>query len=110
MSGVVSKRNARGSVGDIGDRTTWTPPDMRSVIFDDQGEVWDAKSRRLAHDLNASIEGEELIDYAIRNLGLRGGQGYERLAAHLAAALGRLADRFQRTDVLAARPHRPTAF
>ena len=45
------------------------PADMRSVVFDDQGEVWDAKSRRLAHDLNASIEGEELTDYAIRNLG-----------------------------------------
>lgn len=42
---------------------------MRSVVFDDQGEVWDAQSRRLAHDLNASIGGDELIDYAVRNLG-----------------------------------------
>lgn len=45
------------------------PPDMRTVLFDDQGEVWDARSRSLAHDLNASIGREELIDYAIRNLG-----------------------------------------
>ena len=56
-------------MGDIGDKANWMPPDMRSVVFDDQGEVWDAKSRKLAHDLNASIEGDELTDYAIRNLG-----------------------------------------
>jgi hypothetical protein len=42
---------------------------MRSVIFDDRGELWDARSRRLADDLNASIGGEELVDYSIRNLG-----------------------------------------
>jgi hypothetical protein len=42
---------------------------MRSVIFDDQGEVWDAKSRRLARDLHASIQGDELTDYVVRNLG-----------------------------------------
>ncbi|MBX9588488.1 MAG: hypothetical protein K2X43_04230 [Hyphomonadaceae bacterium] len=42
---------------------------MRSVVFDDQGELWDARSRRLALDLHASIAGEELVDYAIRNLG-----------------------------------------
>lgn len=31
--------------------------------------MWDAGSRRLADDLNASIQGEELVDFAIRNLG-----------------------------------------
>lgn len=44
-------------------------PTMRSILFDDRGEIWDAGSRRLADDLNASIHGEELVDYAIRNLG-----------------------------------------
>ena len=43
---------------------------MRSVVFDDQGEVWDARSsHQLARDLHASIGGEELVDYVIRNLG-----------------------------------------
>ena len=56
-------------MGDVGKKANWTPPDMRSVIFDDQGEMWDAQSRRLAHDLHASIAGEELVDYVIRNLG-----------------------------------------
>ena len=43
---------------------------MRSVVFDDQGEAWDAKSsHQLARDLHASIGGEELVDYVIRNLG-----------------------------------------
>jgi hypothetical protein len=42
---------------------------MRSVVFDDQGELWDGKSRRLALDLSASIGGEDLIDYVVRNLG-----------------------------------------
>jgi hypothetical protein len=42
---------------------------MRSVVFDDRGELWDARSRGLAGDLNASISGEELVEYTIRNLG-----------------------------------------
>jgi hypothetical protein len=43
---------------------------MRSVVFDDQGEVWDARSsHQLARDLHASIGGEEFVDYVIRNLG-----------------------------------------
>jgi hypothetical protein len=42
---------------------------MRSILFDDRGDVWDAGSRRLAEDLQASIHGEELVDFAIRNLG-----------------------------------------
>ncbi len=42
---------------------------MRSVIIDDRGELWDARTRRLADELHASIGGEELVDYAIRNLG-----------------------------------------
>ncbi len=42
---------------------------MRSILFDDRGDIWDAGSRRLADDLNASIHGEDLVEYAIRNLG-----------------------------------------
>jgi len=42
---------------------------MRAVLFDDRGDTWDAASRRLADDLHASIHGEELLEYAIRNLG-----------------------------------------
>ena len=42
---------------------------MRSILFDDRGDVWDAGSRRLADDLQASIHGEELVEFAIRNLG-----------------------------------------
>jgi hypothetical protein len=42
---------------------------MRSVIIDDRGEVWDARGRGLARDLHASIGGEELVEYTIRNLG-----------------------------------------
>jgi hypothetical protein len=53
----------------LGGETQLDAADMRSVIFDDQGELWDAKSRRLAYDLDASIEGEELVDYVVRNLG-----------------------------------------
>jgi len=53
----------------IGKRANWTPPYMRSVIFDDKGELWDARSRRLALDLHASIGGEEFVDYTVRNLG-----------------------------------------
>lgn len=42
---------------------------MGSAIFDDQGELWDTRSPWLACELNASIGGEELVDYAVRNLG-----------------------------------------
>ena len=43
---------------------------MRSVVFDDRGEMWDAQSRTVwRDDLHASIDGEELVDYAVRNLG-----------------------------------------
>jgi hypothetical protein len=42
---------------------------MRSVIFDDRGELWDTRSPWLASELNASIGGEQLVEYAIRNLG-----------------------------------------
>jgi hypothetical protein len=45
---------------------------MRSVLFDDRGDVWDASSRRLVTDLHASIHGEELVEYAVRNLGFVG--------------------------------------
>jgi hypothetical protein len=42
---------------------------MQTFLFDDQGEMWDAKSHRLAEVLQASLSGEELVNYAIRNLG-----------------------------------------
>jgi hypothetical protein len=42
---------------------------MKTFLFDDQGEQWDAASHRLAGELCASISGAELASYAIRNLG-----------------------------------------
>ena len=42
---------------------------MQTFLFDDQGEIWDAKSHRLAEVLQASLRGEALVDYVIRNLG-----------------------------------------
>lgn len=42
---------------------------MRSWLFDDQGDLRDARSRRFVDGLQASIEGEQLADYAVRNLG-----------------------------------------
>ena len=42
---------------------------MHCLVFDDRGEVWDAKSRELAEGLNASIGGDALTSYAIKNLG-----------------------------------------
>ncbi len=42
---------------------------MKTYLFDDRGEMWDAASRSLASALCASIGGTELVNYAIRNLG-----------------------------------------
>ncbi len=42
---------------------------MPAFVFDDQGERWDAGSRRLADILQASIAGEELANYVVKNLG-----------------------------------------
>ncbi len=42
---------------------------MKTFLFDDRGEMWDAASRQLASELCASISGTELANYAIRNLG-----------------------------------------
>jgi hypothetical protein len=42
---------------------------MKTFLFDDQGDTWDATSRKLANALCASIAGTELANYAIRNLG-----------------------------------------
>ena len=42
---------------------------MHCLVFDDRGEVWDANSRELAEGLNASIGGDALTSYAIKNLG-----------------------------------------
>jgi hypothetical protein len=40
-----------------------------TLLFDDQGEMWDAKSPLLADALHASLSGEELLKYVVRNLG-----------------------------------------
>lgn len=48
------------------------PAVTQSFVFDDQGEMWDAKSRRLAEVLQATLPGEELLSYVIRNLGFVG--------------------------------------
>ena len=42
---------------------------MRSFLFDDSGEMWDAKSRSLAEALQASLSSDELEKYVVRNLG-----------------------------------------
>jgi hypothetical protein len=42
---------------------------MQSLLFDDQGDVWDAKSCNLADALGASLSANELAKYAVRNLG-----------------------------------------
>ena len=42
---------------------------MQSLLFDDSGEIWDAKSRSLARSLQASLSGDELAKYVVRNLG-----------------------------------------
>lgn len=42
---------------------------MQCLVFDDRGEIWDAKSPGLADGLSASIGGEALTTYAIKNLG-----------------------------------------
>jgi hypothetical protein len=42
---------------------------MKTFLFDDQGEMWDAASHKLASTLCASIGGAELTNYAVRNLG-----------------------------------------
>ena len=42
---------------------------MQSIVFDDSGEMWDAKSYRLVEMLQASLYGEELLNYAVKNLG-----------------------------------------
>ena len=41
----------------------------RTYLFDDAGEMWDAKSPSLAEALHASISGDELAKYVVRNLG-----------------------------------------
>jgi len=42
---------------------------MQNLLFDDRGEVWDAKSTRLAETLHASLSVEELAKYVVRNMG-----------------------------------------
>jgi hypothetical protein len=42
---------------------------MSSLLFDDRGQIWDARSCWLAEDLCSSLRGEELVRYAVRNLG-----------------------------------------
>jgi hypothetical protein len=42
---------------------------MQTLLFDDKGEVWDAKSHKLADALQASLSCEDLLGYVVRNLG-----------------------------------------
>jgi len=42
---------------------------MQCLVFDDRGEVWDTNSPGLANGLRASISGDALTSYAIKNLG-----------------------------------------
>ena len=42
---------------------------MRTLLFDDSGEIWDANSRSLAEALQASLSSDELAKYVVRNLG-----------------------------------------
>jgi hypothetical protein len=42
---------------------------MQTFLFDDKGEIWDAKSPSLAEALQASLSGDELSKYAVKNLG-----------------------------------------
>jgi hypothetical protein len=42
---------------------------MQTYLFDDKGELWDGKSRRLADALYASLSSDDLLKYVIRNLG-----------------------------------------
>lgn len=42
---------------------------MDLIVFDREGLTWDASSRRLTTLLESSIQGEQLADYAVKNLG-----------------------------------------
>ena len=70
---------------------------MSLIVFDREGLTWDANSWRLAAALESSIHGEELADYAVRNLGFvaaraMGNSAHIRLrpAVATAGALGAL--------------------
>jgi hypothetical protein len=55
---------------------------MRTLLFDDKGETWDANSPSLAEALQASLSSDELSKYVVRNLGFisaTGGDGSVRL-------------------------------
>lgn len=42
---------------------------MQTLLFDDKGELWDAKSRALAEALQASLSCDDLLKYVVKNLG-----------------------------------------
>jgi hypothetical protein len=42
---------------------------MQTYLFDDKGELWDGKSRKLAEILHASLSSADLLKYVVRNLG-----------------------------------------
>ena len=65
---------------------------MQSIVFDDSGEMWDAKSYRLVEMLQASLYGEELLNYAVKNLGFVCRQRQQRLVAHPRETERRFAD------------------
>lgn len=59
--------SARSHAQGAGGAFRWAA--MHTVLFDDIGDVWDARSRRLADALGASLSADELTKYAVRNLG-----------------------------------------
>src|SRR5262245_24387901 len=42
---------------------------MQTILFDDKGDLWDAKSRTLAEALKASLSCDDLLKYVVKNLG-----------------------------------------
>ena len=76
---------------------------MQTYLFDDKGELWDGKSRRLADALHASLSSDDLLKYVVRNLGFIAVTRKRRLAAAAAAPGRRVANGIERVALLDAR-------
>jgi hypothetical protein len=66
---VFRMRAGRGAGSLAGQDSKLVRQTMRTLLFDDSGEIWDAKSPSLAEALQASLSGDELAKYVVRNLG-----------------------------------------
>src|SRR3954454_14832590 len=53
---------------------------MRSILFDQWGGIWDARSPKLAQHLGSSIAGETLAEYVVRNMGYVAADASDRSA------------------------------